>query len=257
MDNREEMLAAIVRLAEEAGALILDIYNAGFDVEEKGDGSPVTVADERAEAHIMAGLRAMTPDIPAIGEEESSQGITAEVGSGPFWLVDPLDGTREFIARRDEFTVNIGLIEDGRPTMGVVHVPAQGITYAGDISGIATKKEGNSGTQALSARAMPAAGAVVTASRSHGDQKRIQELMSSLAIDRMLITGSSIKFCLIAEGKADVYPRYGHTREWDTAAAHAVLSAAGGSVRTLSGEELSYGKDHLLNPEFIARGRDS
>lgn len=257
MENRAETLAAIVRLAEEAGALILEIYNTDFDVEKKGDGSPVTVADERAEAHIMAGLRAMTPDIPAVGEEESSQGITAEVGSGPFWLVDPLDGTKEFIAKRDEFTVNIGLIEDGRATMGVVHAPAKAVTYAGDTKSGATKREGGNPAKPISARAMPDKGAVVTASRSHGDQKRIQDLMESLSSDRMTITGSSIKFCLIAEGEADVYPRYGHTREWDTAAAHAVLSAAGGSVRTLSGDDMCYGKEHLLNPEFIARGRDS
>ncbi|MFT5440868.1 MAG: 3'(2'), 5'-bisphosphate nucleotidase [Alphaproteobacteria bacterium] len=257
MENRAELLAHITRLAEEAGALILEIYNSNFDVRQKGDGSPVTMADEAAEAHIMAGLRELTPDIPAVGEEESSQGISVDIGSGPFWLVDPLDGTNEFVNRRDEFTVNIGLIEDGQPTIGVVHAPAKDVTYAGAGPGTATRRQGTEPAKPIHARSMPATGAVVTASRAHGDQKKIQQLMDARSINRMIITGSSIKFCLIAAGEADIYPRYGHTREWDTAAAHAVLAAAGGTVRTLAGDELKYGKDSFLNPEFIAQGRDS
>ena len=257
MENRAELLANITRLAEEAGALILEIYNSDFAVREKGDGSPVTMADEAAEAHIMAGLRGLTPDIPAVGEEESSQGIDIEVGSGPFWLVDPLDGTKEFINRRTEFTVNIGLIEHGAPTMGVVHAPAMDVTYAGAGPGTATRRQGAEPAKPIRARTVPATGAVVTASRSHGDMERIQQLMDSRAMSRMITTGSSIKFCLIAAGEADIYPRYGHTREWDTAAAHAVLAAAGGTVRTLAGDELAYGKAHFLNPEFIAQGCDS
>ena len=254
MEDRADWLAYITRLAEEAGALILDIYRSDFDVREKGDGSPVTMADEAAEAHIMAGLRHLTPDIPAVGEEEASQGIRVDVGTAPFWLVDPLDGTKEFINRRDEFTVNIALIEDQQPTMGVVHVPAQDITYAAAGPGTATKRRGDAPAISIKARPLPPTDAVIAVSRSHGDRDKIEEMMKARSISRTVVTGSSIKFCLVAAGDADIYPRYGNTMEWDTAAGHAVLAAAGGSVRTLDGQPLAYGKDGFLNPEFIAQG---
>ena len=254
MEDRADWLTTITRLAEEAGALILDIYHSDFDVREKGDGSPVTMADEAAEAHIMAGLRRLTPEIPAVGEEEASQGIRVDVGTAPFWLVDPLDGTKEFINKRDEFTVNIALIEKGQPTMGVVHVPAQDITYAASGPGTATKREGAAPATPISARPLPPTGAVIVVSRSHGDREKIEKLMKARSISRTVVTGSSIKFCLVAAGEADLYPRYGNTMEWDTAAGHAVLAAAGGSVRTLDGDALAYGKNGFLNPEFIAQG---
>lgn len=257
MEDRADWLTYITRLAEQAGTLILDIYHSDFDVREKGDGSPVTMADEAAEAHIMAGLRQLTPEIPAVGEEEASQGIRIEVGTGPFWLVDPLDGTKEFINKRDEFTVNIALIENGQPTMGVVHVPAQDITYAAYGPGTATKRQGDAPAIPIKARPLPPTDAVIVVSRSHGDREKIEELVKERSISRTVVTGSSIKFCLVAAGDADIYPRYGNTMEWDTAAGHAVLAAAGGSVRTLDGQPLAYGKDGFLNPEFIAQGDDS
>ena len=251
------LLTGITPLARDAGAKIMTYYQGDFEVRSKADSSPVTAADEAAEAVIIAGLNRLTPDIPVIAEEATAAGKTADVSAGRFWLVDPLDGTKEFVNHRDEFTVNIALIDNRQPVLGVVFAPALNVFYAAAGPGTATVQRGTGVAQPISARPMPATGATVAASRSHSDMKKIRQLMDRLSINDMKITGSSIKFCLLAEGTADIYPRYGHTREWDTAAGHAVLAAAGGSVRTLDGAELLYNKDHFLNDEFIARGRDA
>ncbi len=232
-------------------------YQGDFEVRSKADASPVTAADEAAEAIIIAGLNRLTPDIPVIAEEASAAGKTADVSAGRFWLVDPLDGTKEFVNHRDEFTVNIALIDNRQPVLGVVFAPALDVFYAAAGQGTATAQRGTGAAHPISARCMPATGAIVTASRSHSDKKKIQELMDLHSIKEMKISGSSIKFCLIAEGTADIYPRYGHTREWDTAAGHAVLAAAGGSVRSLDGSTLLYNKEGFLNNEFIACGLDN
>jgi len=254
--DAQRLLTGITPLARDAGAKIMTYYLGDYEVRSKEDSSPVTAADEAAEAIIIAGLHRLTPDIPVIAEEASAAGRTADVGAGLFWLVGPLDGTKEFVNHRDEFTVNIALIDNRRPVLGVVFAPAMDVIYAAAGRGTATVRRGTGPIQPIAARRMPPTGAIVTASRSHSDMKKIQALMDSYAINKMKISGSSIKFCLIAEGAADIYPRYGRTHEWDTAAGHAVLAAAGGSVRTLNGTELLYNKDRFLNDGFIARGLD-
>lgn len=231
-------------------------YQGDFEVRSKSDSSPVTAADEAAEEIIIAGLNQLTPDIPVIAEEASAAGKTEDVSEGRFWLVDPLDGTREFVNHRDEFTVNIALVDNRRPVLGVVFAPAMDLFYAAAGPGTAIVQRGADDPHPISARHLPATGAIVTASRSHSDMDKIKDLMDELSIKDMKISGSSIKFCLIAEGVADIYPRYGHTREWDTAAGHAVLAAAGGSVRSPDGVELLYNKKGFLNDEFIAYGLD-
>ena len=251
----QQWLEKIRIIAHEAGEEILKYYRGDYDIRQKEDESPVTVADEAAETIILAALRTLTPDIPIIAEEESAAGRQDDVHGNRFWLVDPLDGTREFIAHRDEFTVNIALVENGYPIMGVVYAPALGVTYAAAGPGTATVERDGKPPQAISARAMPTDGAVAVGSRSHGDKDKMQELSDEINITEVKVAGSSIKFCLVAEAEADIYPRYGNTHEWDTAAGHAVLRAAGGSVRTMDGEELAYGKPAYYNPEFIARGR--
>ncbi len=255
--DARRLLTEITPLARNAGAEIMTYYQGDFAVRSKADASPVTDADEAAEAIIIDGLNRLNPDIPVIAEESSAAGKTEDVSAGRFWLVDPLDGTKEFVNHRNEFTVNIALIDNQQPVLGVVFAPAQDVFYAAAGPGTATVQRGTAAAQPISARRMPATGAIVAASRSHSDMKKIQELMDRHSIDKMKISGSSIKFCLIAEGAADIYPRYGHTREWDTAAGHAVLAAAGGRVRSLDGAALLYNKNGFLNNEFIARGLDA
>jgi 3'(2'), 5'-bisphosphate nucleotidase len=237
-----------------AGTTILEIYAQPFAVQQKADASPVTLADQLAEAAIVEALRKATPDIPIIAEELTAAGHLPAAAPARFWLVDPLDGTKEFIARNGEFTVNIALIENGLPILGVVHAPAQGVTYWAD-AGVAKRQRGREAPQALAARAVPPAGAIVVHSRSHGDDKRLDRYVAALPQAERRLSGSSIKFCLIAAGEADLYPRFGRTMEWDTAAGQAVLHAAGGSVATLAGAPLRYGKRGFENPDFVARGK--
>jgi 3'(2'), 5'-bisphosphate nucleotidase len=252
----EALIPELRNIAIRAGALILDIYRSDFEVREKSDSSPVTEADEAAERLIIPALRALAPGIPVIAEEAAAAGELDRISGDNFWLVDPLDGTKEFIARRDEFTVNIALIERGRPVLGVVHAPALGSTYYGAAPGSAMAEIGNLPAQSISARRVPADGAIVISSRSHGNEEKLKELTGKMKIAGHRTAGSSLKFCLVATGEADIYPRYGPTCEWDTAAGHAVLQAAGGSVRLLDGGEFVYGKSDIkfLNPQFIARG---
>ena len=250
------LIDEVCALAHAAGREILRFYRGDFRVREKPDSSPVTEADEAAEAVILPVLRVLTPEIPVVAEEEIASGQSVEVGDKPFWLVDPLDGTKEFIAQRDEFTVNIALVIDGAPVLGVVYAPAQDVTYAAHGPGTAIVTTGAKAPRPISARTVPADGAVAVGSRSHGDKEKMQAMLASERIASVIVSGSSIKFCLVAAGVADIYPRYGNTFEWDTAAGHAVLAAAGGSVRTLDGRNLTYAKSDFFNPEFIARGRD-
>jgi 3'(2'), 5'-bisphosphate nucleotidase len=249
-----ELLEQVRAIAYRAGALAMTHYHAGVDVRIKPDASPVTVADEAAERLIVAALRELTPDIPIVAEEEIAAGRAPRVAGGTFWLVDPLDGTKEFLQRNGEFTVNIALAADGRPVLGVVYAPAMGRLFAAAGPGTATEHGPGGGRRAISARALPTGGAAVVASRSHGDPREVSRLVGGVPVANQRIVGSSIKFCLVACGEADIYPRYGATSEWDTAAGHAVLAAAGGSVRTLDGKDLTYGKPGFRNPEFIARG---
>jgi 3'(2'), 5'-bisphosphate nucleotidase len=226
-----------------AGAAIMEIYAEGFTVRRKADASPVTLADDRAERVILQALAA-------------ANGLP-HAAPVRFWLVDPLDGTKEFISRNGEFTVNIALVEGGRAVLGVVHAPALGVTYAALNPGSATRRRGGEAPQPIAARPIPARGPVVIHSRSHADERRLAEYVAALPEAERRRAGSAIKFCLIAAGEADLYPRFGPTMEWDTAAGQAVLEAAGGAVTTLDGAPLRYGKSGFLNPEFIACGRSS
>jgi 3'(2'), 5'-bisphosphate nucleotidase len=251
MDDRD-LLALAVELADKAGAAILDVRAKGFDVQRKEDWSPVTEADHAAEAIIVAGLRAACPDVPVTAEEEVAGGrITAAAPA--FWLVDPLDGTREFTNGGNDFAVNIGLVRDGRPVLGVVGVPASGEMFSG-IVGQGAWKRMDGATTAIHARVPPAEGVTVLASRHHGDTARLDEFLHDYQVAKVLNFGSSLKFCRLAEGIADLYPRFGRTMEWDTCSPQVVLEAAGGAVRTLDGAPLRYGKPGWDNPHFICFG---
>jgi 3'(2'), 5'-bisphosphate nucleotidase len=248
-----ELLPAVIGIARRAGAAIMAIYAEDFAVRQKDDASPVTAADEAAEAIILPALQALTPDIPVVSEEAASAGHVPEIGRR-FWLVDPLDGTREFIKRNGEFTVNIALIEDGRPVLGVVFAPALERLYAG-IVGAGAHIEDAAGTRTIACRNPPPEGLTVVSSRSHGDPATLDAFLADYKVAAESTAGSSLKFCLVAAGAADLYPRFGRTMEWDTAAGHAVLAAAGGRVTTLDGIDLGYGKPGLDNPHFVAHGR--
>jgi 3'(2'), 5'-bisphosphate nucleotidase len=246
------LLELAAGLALQAGKAILRIRAQGFDVAQKADRSPVTAADHAAEAIIVAGLRAATPDIPVIAEEEVAAGRITEPAP-QFWLVDPLDGTREFTSGHDEFAVNIGLVRDGRPVLGVVGVPAAGEMFLGIVGRGAWKRSG-AGEAAIAVRVPPAEGLTVVASRLHGNAARLEAFLHGRTVARTLNYGSSLKFCRLAEGVADLYPRFWRTMEWDTGAPQAVLEAAGGSVLTLDGAPLCYGKPGWENPHFVCSG---
>lgn len=260
-DISEALLIQVEGIAEQAGAIILNFYDGDLSARRKSDSSPVTDADEAAERHIVAALRALTPDVPIVSEEADSAGHTPDIGAaGParrFWLVDPLDGTKEFLSRNGEFTVNIGLIQGSQPILGVVHLPALAATYGGIAGRGAWVQRRGGERHAIAARPTPADGAIVLASRSHGDQQALSGFLGDMVVAERRVAGSALKFCRIAEGIADLYPRLGRTMEWDTAAGHAVLVAAGGSVTTLDGNDLNYGKAGFANPHFVARGRPS
>ncbi len=250
-------LDILADLAREAGAAILRYFRRDFVVDRKDDHSPVTEADRAADTIIAAGLRRLTPDIPVITEEEVADGVAPTAVGTRFWLVDPLDGTREFIHGRDEFTVNIALIDECEPVIGIVYLPVQDRLYIGRAPGSASLSEAGGPPRPIEARQAPAGGLSVVASRSHAKMDELKSFLAGISVAEFLAAGSSLKFCLIAEGKADLYPRLGPTMEWDTAAADAVLRAAGGHVRTLDGEPLTYGKPGFRNPHFTASGRDS
>jgi 3'(2'), 5'-bisphosphate nucleotidase len=243
---------AMLALARRAGAEILDVYETTFAVRGKEDASPVTDADERAERVILADLANLAPGVPVVAEEQVSAGRVPAIGDGPFFLVDPLDGTREFISRNGEFTVNVALVRGGHPVAGVVHLPALDETYWSDGDG-AWRARSDGAPERIHCRTPAADGLVVVASRSHRDQ-RTDAFLEDLPVKALVAAGSSLKLCRVAEGAADLYPRLGRTMEWDIAAGQAVLEAAGGSVRTLDGEPLRYGKPGFDNPDFVARG---
>ena len=252
-EDYRRLAAAARRLALEAGRTIMSFYRHGTAVEMKDDRSPVTEADRAADRLIVEGLRAAAPLIPVISEESTGAEAAAPPAGGRFWLVDPLDGTREFIARSGEFTVNIALIEAGRPTLGVLHLPAQGETYFADGLGQAMHVVGDGAPQAIRARPVPDDGPAVIASRSHRDAET-DAFIAELCPSRIASAGSALKFGLLARGEADLYPRFGRTMEWDTAAGQAILTAAGGHVRALGGDALGYGKAGFVNPPFVASG---
>ena len=247
-------LDAVARIVRDAGVVVMRVYEQPFDVRTKGDASPVTEADEQAEALIVPALRALAPGIPVVAEEMAARGQADAVGA-TFWLVDPLDGTREFIGRNGEFTVNIALVHEGKPVLGVVGAPARGRLFAGVVGqGAWVEDDAAPGRRAIRVRAVPAEGLTVVASRSHGDAAALDAFLAGRRVAQLTNAGSSLKLCLLAAGEADLYPRLGRTMEWDIAAGHAVLAAAGGSVSTLDGAPLRYGKPGFENPHFVARG---
>ena len=258
----DDLIAVLRMIAERAGKIVLAYYveDEEIEVRQKDDASPVTEADEACEAFILEMLGKLTPDIPIVSEEAASEGHIPEVESGgQFWLVDPLDGTREFISRNGEFTVNIALIDGGEPVAGVVHAPALAMTWAGvrehgSARGKAVYAETDKPTMDIAARTPPAEGLTIVASRRHGSGDELEAFLADKQVKERVSAGSSLKFCLVATAKADLYPRFGRTMEWDTAAGQAVLMAAGGRVETLEGTPLAYGKPGHENPHFVAWG---
>jgi 3'(2'), 5'-bisphosphate nucleotidase len=245
-------LPRIEAIAREAGRLILEVYGGEFEVRDKPDASPVTAADERAEALIVPVLQRLQPGWPVVAEEAAARG-DAPAPAPAFWLVDALDGTREFVSRNGEFTVNIALVVAGAPLLGVVLAPVLDRLFAGVI-GIGAWDETRGVRRGLRCRPAPPGGVTLTCSRSHGDEEALVAWLQGRPVTGRLAVGSSIKFGLLAAGEADLYPRLGRTMEWDTAAGHAVLAAAGGSVVDLAGRPLRYGKPGYENPHFVARG---
>jgi len=286
MQPGRELLQTIVSIAQQAGAEIMAVYQqgAGISVENKADDSPLTEADRRAHRLISSRLAALTPDVPLLSEEGELPAFNTRRSWTRYWLVDPLDGTKEFVSRNGEFTVNIALIDDGEPVLGVVHVPVSGVSYAGLVNGAGTRSgtgnvsDSESGawksaapgkfsvTSALPihARVLPMtdgwAGLTlkVAGSRRHGVD-RLEMLLATLrqqgaSVD-LINMGSSLKMCLIAEGLVDLYPRLGPTSEWDTAAAHAILRAAGGDIVNARFQPLRYNaRSSIINPDFFALG---
>jgi len=247
------LLDQLHTLAVRAGDTIMDIYKTDFDVETKGDDSPVTKADQLAEDLITNGiLKVAGAGFPIIGEEAFSDGNCPEIEGDTFWLVDPLDGTKEFISKNGEFTVNIALIDAGRPVLGVVHAPALGHTYLGSPHGAFADLDGN-GPKNIQCRAYPQDGLTALVSRNHKTPET-ETFLEDFDIKEEMSAGSSLKFCNVARGVADLYPRLGRTMEWDTAAGHAVLVAAGGEVTDIDGKPLTYGKPGFENPHFVAKG---
>lgn len=262
--DRAALTKDLCRIALKAGAAIMAHYEKGVVAKHKEDNSPVTIADDDAERIILDGLQIVAPHIPVVSEEQAAAGHIPAIAE-IFFLVDPLDGTKEFLNKNGEFTVNIALIENRVPVAGVVYAPAKNRMFYGFGAGeayeqdIAPNAEGSleagQAPHRIAVRKPAQDGLVIIASRTHRDHKT-EEYLNLYRVKEFLAAGSSLKFCLIAAGEADLYPRHGRTMEWDTAAGHAVLAAAGGSVTQLDGVPLLYGKTErgLDNPFFVARG---
>jgi len=255
----DQLLDALIGAAIEAGRAVSDIYRSDFKVQVKSDASPVTAADHAAEAIILKHLAAIAPSIPVIAEESVAAGHIPKTAR-EFFLVDPLDGTKEFVHRRGDFTVNIALIRDGAPIFGVVYAPATSRLFAGNASSHKAVQADQdpydpqrAEIKSIRVRSVPEAGITAVASRSHRTPETDSYLAQYTVAD-VVSVGSSLKFCLIAAGEADLYPRLGPTMEWDTAAGHAVLLAAGGMVIAEDAAPLRYGKPEFRNPSFIASG---
>lgn len=245
----------VCEIAKQAGTAIMNIYGTDdFAVEYKDDHSPLTAADKASHEVIMVGLKKHFPEIPVLSEEGANVPYAVRKEWQCFWLVDPLDGTKEFIKRNGEFTVNIALIENQEPISGIVYVPAQDKIYWGIKKQGAWIQQGNDEPQAIKVRHPDRdEGLTVVMSRSHPSPE-LEEYLENIMVAELLPIGSSLKLCVVAEGKADLYPRLGPTMEWDTAAGHAVVVAAGGTVETPKKEILKYNKENLLNPYFVVSG---
>ena len=253
----KSLVPAVADIARLAGEAILTVYNDEFDVARKADDSPVTEADLASHDVIVRELGKLTPDIPVLSEEDADIPFAERSSWQQYWLVDPLDGTKEFVSRNGEFTVNVALISNHQSVLGVVQVPVTGNCYCGFVGHGATLQEGGSAPRDIRVRVPHADPIVVVGSRSHANPK-LEQHLQPLGNYELVSMGSSLKCCLVAEGKADFYPRLGPTFEWDTAAAHAVVAAAGGQLTHLDGSPFLYNaKESLLNPEFLVTGDPS
>ena len=247
-----ELLDLAADLARQAGHAILGVKRAGFAVERKLDQSVVTEADRIAEALIAEALRAATPDIPVVAEEEIAAGHIPG-SAARYWLVDPLDGTRDFAKGSDEYAVCVGLVENGRAILGAIGLPATGEVFAGRL-GAGAWKEDAAPRRAIAVRALPPEGLTVLASRSYANDPRMAPFLAGRRVAETRPCSSALKFCRVAEGAADLYPRFGGTMEWDTAAGQALVEAAGGRLTDTAGQPLRYGKPEWRNPDFVCYG---
>lgn len=250
-----KLLDEVIEIALQAGEAIMAVYETStMEVQRKGDNSPLTEADLAAHHLIEAGLKQLTPDLPVLSEESASVSFATRSHWRKYWLVDPLDGTREFIKRNGEFTVNIALIDEHEPVLGVVYAPAMDLLFYACKGGGAYKRVAHADAEPISTRSYDAETLTVAGSRSHGDDILLR-FISRLGPCQLVSMGSSLKICLVAEGRADIYPRLGLTSEWDTAAAQSVLVEAGGQLMGLDGVPFRYNhKESMLNPHFLAVG---
>jgi 3'(2'), 5'-bisphosphate nucleotidase len=251
--QRIDLLPAVEALARQAGAAILELYQTGTPTIVKSDGSPVTAADLASDAILSPGLAALTPDIPVVSEEGVEAGRVVDISGGNFWLVDPLDGTKEFIGQTGEFTVLIGLIEDGKPTLGVMYAPVADEIYAAAGPGHAWH-ETKAGREAVTVRPVPANGQLTVTSSYRRTNAQLEQFLGTLSIGERIRRRSAFKFGDVARGAADLYPGFGASYEWDTAAGHALVLAAGGSVTRVDGSPLEYGKPGFKNPDILVIG---
>ncbi|WNG46588.1 3'(2'),5'-bisphosphate nucleotidase CysQ [Archangium minus] len=249
----ETLVSAVRKMSQEAGRATLGFYGGAVAVERKSDDSPLTAADKASHTLILEALRRLTPGVPVLSEESSETEISERRKWDTFWLVDPLDGTKEFIKGTGEFTVNIALISGTEPVLGVVHVPVSGVTYWGSKGGGAFMTQADQAPVAIHTRPADMNRLVIVASKDHAGP-RVEAMLKRLTTASTANMGSSLKFCLIAEGRADFYPRLQPTCEWDTGAAQCVLEAAGGAVTDLEGRRFVYNKEQLTNPSFLAFG---
>ncbi|NIW24889.1 MAG: 3'(2'),5'-bisphosphate nucleotidase CysQ [Gammaproteobacteria bacterium] len=251
---QERLIDPLRVLAQQAGQAIMEVYATAFEVEQKEDNSPLTAADRASHEIICAGLAGLEPRLPLLSEESAPEELTERLSWRRYWLVDPLDGTKEFVKRNGEFTVNIALIEDHRAVLGIVRAPALDLEYVGATAVGAWVRRGNGPPEAIATASAPDGRLRVVGSRSH-PSGALAAFLERLGSHDLKPMGSSLKICLVADGQADVYPRLGPTSEWDTAAAQAVLESAGGNMISLDGQELRYNtKESLLNPHFLAVG---
>ena len=246
-----ELIEQLIEISKEAGREIMKIYSSDFDYQIKKDLSPLTKADQVSHEVICKQLKLITPDLPILSEEDSDISFEARTEWKKYWLVDPLDGTKEFIKRNGEFTVNIALIDNNVPVLGVIHIPVTNETYWGSKENGSFYAEGDNKPEKINVSGNSTGPIRIAISRSH-PSKLLDHILEEIKDYEIIIKGSSIKFCLIACGQADIYPRFGLTSEWDTAAGDAIVKYAGGYVAILSGESIAYNlKDNLLNPNFI------
>ncbi len=251
---QERLIDPLRDLADRAGRAIMDVYETAFEVEHKDDNSPLTAADRASHAIICNGLAELEPRLPVLSEESPPEALTDRLTWRRYWLVDPLDGTKEFVKRNGEFTVNIALIEDHRAILGIVRAPALDLEYVGATAAGAWRRRGDDLAEAIATAPAPAGPLCIVGSRSH-PSGALAAYLERLGPHELKPMGSSLKICLVADGQADAYPRFGPTSEWDTAAAQAVLESAGGSMISLDGQALRYNtKESLLNPHFLAVG---